>query len=87
MVNQKVRKRKYLSWVYGVDRKICHSGSLLGITKQENCKVYHSQEGMVELLIDYSKFSTDKINLDISQSGTRKFTLRYQLFVIIGVEM
>ena len=28
MVNQKVCKKKYLSWVYGVDRKICHSGSL-----------------------------------------------------------
>ena len=34
MVNQKVCKKKYLSWVYGVDRKICNSGSLFGITRQ-----------------------------------------------------
>ena len=34
MVNQKVCKKKYLSWVYGEDRKICHSGSLFGITRQ-----------------------------------------------------
>ena len=34
MVNQKVCKKKYLSRVYGVDRKICHSGSLFGITRQ-----------------------------------------------------
>ena len=34
MVNQKVCKKKYLSWVYGVGRKICHSGSLFGITRQ-----------------------------------------------------
>ena len=33
MVYQKVCKKKYLSWVYGVDRKICHSGSLFGITR------------------------------------------------------
>ena len=32
MVNQKVCKKKYLSWVYGLDRKICHSGSLFGIS-------------------------------------------------------
>ena len=34
VVNQKVCKKKYLSWVYGVDRKIRHSGSLIGITRQ-----------------------------------------------------
>ena len=32
--DQKVCKRKYLSWVYGMDRKICHSESLFGITRQ-----------------------------------------------------
>ena len=26
VVNQKVCKKKYLSWVLGVDRKICHEG-------------------------------------------------------------
>ena len=31
MVNQKVCKKKYLSWVYFVDRKIRHSGSLFGL--------------------------------------------------------
>ena len=31
---QKVCKKEYLSWVFGVDRKICHSGSLFGITRQ-----------------------------------------------------
>ena len=31
MVNQKVCKKKYLSWVYCVDRKIRHSGSLFGL--------------------------------------------------------
>ena len=31
MVNREICKKKYLSWVYGVDRKICHSGSLFGI--------------------------------------------------------
>ena len=34
VVNQTVCKKIYLSWVYGVDRKICHSGSLFGITRQ-----------------------------------------------------
>ena len=34
MVYQKVCKKKYLSWEYGVYRKICHSGSLFGITRQ-----------------------------------------------------
>ena len=34
MVNQKVCKKKYLSCVYGVDRKIRHSGSLFDITRQ-----------------------------------------------------
>ena len=33
-VNQKVCKEKYLSWVYDVDRKIRHSGSLFGITQK-----------------------------------------------------
>ena len=31
MVNQRVCEKKYLSWVFGVDRKIRHSGSVLGI--------------------------------------------------------
>ena len=34
VVNQNVCKKKYLSWVYGVNRKICHSGSLFAITRQ-----------------------------------------------------
>ena len=34
MYQKLVCKKKYLSWVYGVDRKICHSGSLFGITRQ-----------------------------------------------------
>ena len=33
MINRKVCKKKYLSWVYDVDRKIRHSGSLFGITR------------------------------------------------------
>ena len=33
MANQKVCKKEYLSSVYGVDRKIYHSGSLFGITR------------------------------------------------------
>ena len=32
VVNQKVCK-KYMSWMYDVDRKIRHSGSLFGITR------------------------------------------------------
>ena len=32
--NQKVCKKKYLSWVYGVDRKIRHWVSLFGITRE-----------------------------------------------------
>ena len=34
VVNQKVCKKKYLSWVNVVDRKIRHLGSLFGITQQ-----------------------------------------------------
>ena len=34
VVNQNVCMKKYLLWVYGVDRKICHSGSLFGISRQ-----------------------------------------------------
>ena len=34
MVNQKVCQKKYLSRVFGVDRKICHLGPLFGITRQ-----------------------------------------------------
>ena len=32
--DQKVYKKKNLSWVFGVDRKIGRSGSLFGITRQ-----------------------------------------------------
>ena len=34
VINRKMCKKKYLSWVYDVDRKIRHSGSLFGITRQ-----------------------------------------------------
>ena len=34
VMNQKVCKKKYLPWMYGVVRKICLSGSLFGITRQ-----------------------------------------------------
>ena len=34
VVTQKVCKKKCLSWVYDVDRKIRHAGSLFGITRQ-----------------------------------------------------
>ena len=32
--NKKVCKKKYLSWLFGADRKNCPSGSLFGITRQ-----------------------------------------------------
>ena len=48
VVNQKVCKKKYLSWMYGAVRKICHSGSLYGITRQASwCR-------SVNLVIDFS---------------------------------
>ena len=39
MVNLKVFKKMYLSWVYGVDTKIRHSGSLTGITRQASMPI------------------------------------------------
>ena len=39
VVNQKICKKECLSWVYGVDRKICHSGSLFDITRQAGSSV------------------------------------------------
>ena len=34
-----IQDNKYLAWMYGVERKICHSGSLFGITRQA-CMVW-----------------------------------------------
>ena len=39
MVNQKVCKKKYFSWVFGANRKICHSGSLFGIIRHHSASL------------------------------------------------
>ena len=83
MVNQKVCKKKYLSWVYGVVRK----NLLLGVTIQ------HHEASLLMPVSDlrdrffypHSTPMKDTYNLKllVSQSkfsGTRKFTLRYQYF-------
>ena len=55
MVNQKVCK--YLSWVYGVDKKIRSSGPLFGITRQASrCR-------LVTLMTDISTPMKDTYNL------------------------
>ena len=66
LVSQKVCKKKYLSWVYGVDRKIRHSRSLFGITRQASwCR-------SVTLVTDFSIHTIHPWKILIFQDELRK---------------
>ena len=62
--DQKVCKKKNLSWLFGTDRKICPSGSLFGINRRS-------------LMMPNSRAAAIYRNIGILQYGPKQYAILY----------